>query len=624
MRSLLVFFGLMMHLWCLGQNHTTILSDKGSYTLNFEDLNNILWQFDRHYKIAIRQEEDVELLRNITLEVKNFNDEKLTSASIIVRHQDGSQETLPRDSFKVSPFDADYTEYIGTLQNLSVGDTLEVQYRTLSLPSTEIYRWEIQHRYPVDSSVVEFLLPVSATYYDHLTDSRYLAKEEALSSRLRLSRGTIPLKGLRVHFADIPPLPNEVLGPEGDHVKPALLFQIAKLYLNNKDLYMPEWSDQILDLSVHEYFGQQYRVRSNYRWMLEKGLDIINTRYTDSLHILKLYEFVHKELEWDGTYGLFPSHSLQEMSDIKSVNKSAINMALLAMISEAGYSAYPILIPTSDRAKIYRQIPNINQFNHFVIAVEFDNGVILVDGGDPNLPIGLIDSGLNPETVIAIKNYKGHWQSISALSAASKIIVNLRILADLSAQGSIECLFEGYDGFNERHLLAGDPKATYWKDRGVSLNPRIRIDSVRFDNVKNLLLPFKNRVYFHIQPSPDQAELAFIPVFYSFFNQPYFSDTSRVSDIFFPSLLREYCVMNVHFDESLEVKSMPSPQKLRTDNGRIKMEYLSSQKINAIAITFDISTSSSRFPVEEYSGVRVILERTLQKLMEQVVIGKKS
>lgn len=604
------------------QDMTTILSDEGKYELDFTDIDNIKWRFERSYQIVVRSEQDVDLLRNISVELDKETSESLITAAAIVSHSQGEKDTIGQDSFKLQPYDAIYAEHICHLSNLRLNDTIKVSYATSSEPHTNLIRWSVQQSFPVLQSAFQFLLPEGTVYHDHITNSQHLIQEQALDTTLKLGKVKVPLKGLRLTFGNIPASIEEPFAPVLVQSQPAVLLAISDMYIGRIELYMPPWPDQITDLAVSDYFGKQYRSRAYYKWLADKASEIINTRYTPKLHLLKLYEFIHQEFDWDGSYGLIPSHSLSDMRNGgRRVNKASLNMALLALLQETGFAAYPVLVTTTDQLPAYKEIPNLNQFNHFVIAVEVDRELVFLDAGDPQLPIGLIDNGINHNNTVLIKNYKGAWVEIPDFESKSIIAIVLKVHNDLSATGTIKASFEGYDAFNERHLLQADPRALYWKERGMALSPDIKIDSVRFDHVRNLLMPFENAVYFHIEPSSDQEELAFNPIFYSFFNQIYFTDTTRISDVMLPSKIVEKVVFNATLD-NLSVKIMPEALNIRTVDNSSVMSYKTSHELQQLGCVFDIEVNNPKIRAAAYPALKRYLEQVYDKLDEQIVIGR--
>jgi hypothetical protein len=602
---------------------TTILYDHGEYGFDYSDIEQIKWQYERQYQLAIGQAEDANLLRNVSIEIDRQTGDELVDAQVLVKRPGGSADTLTRDSFKLQPYDAVFAEYLCMLPGLRVGDTISVSYRIHSKPGTDITRWSIQHAYPVKSSIFEFMVPEGCIYHDHITQSTYLFREEAIDTTYVVGRSRIPSKGLRLTFQDIPAYIEEPLAPDLSVSRPAVLFAISDLVMGDVQLYMPTWANQVTDLVVSDYFGKQYRVRPAYKWLSDRAAAILETRYTPRLMVLKLYELVHELFSWDGTYGLIPSHSIADMEENRVVNKASMNMALLALLQEAGMKAYPVLVSTVDQPLVYSEIPNLNQFNHFLIMVEDGKEIIYLDAGDPLLPTGLTDNAVRHSPVILIKNYKGTWTEIPDFEAKSTILINMQVHNDLSASGVISASFEGYDAQNERHFLRADPQALYWKERGLAMSPDIRIDSVRFEHVRNLLEPFINKVYFHIQPSADQEELAFSPVFYSFFNQSYFADTLRVNKVVFPSILREQVIFNLNFDGDIRVISMPGELRLRMEDHSSEMEFRQTQQTNRLQCTFTAAVLKTVIDPLLYPALRAYFQQLDTKLSERLVIGRK-
>ncbi len=604
------------------QDGTVILADYGFYSLDFTDLQNIKWNLDRRYTVLIKDEDDLNLLRVISVEIDKGSNEKLVGAEIKVRSPGGRRTTYTKDVFVLQPFDAYIEDYICHIPQLSVNDTLEVSYTTQFDLSSDIVRYDVQQSFDVKESIFGFLIPEAAVYHDHLTSSKYLTKEESIDSNIVIKKSKVPLKGLKMTFSDLPALTSEPFSPSLVESQIAVLLMISDLFAGTFEVYMPSFADQITDLSVNEYFGKQYRNRTYYRWLVQDAKDILETKYSKMLMVLKLYEFVHRRFAWDGSYGLFPSHTIREMQVETRVNKASMNMALLALLNEAGYRAMPILVSTTDQAPVYKEIPNINQFNHFVIATSVDNKVVYIDAGDPLLPLGIVDRGVRRNNAVLIRNYRGSWAELPEVLSKSTILVDLEVHSDLSASGTISTRFEGYDAYNERHALLADSSGQYWKDRCLSLSREIRIDSVRYNHVRNLLQPFENEIYFHIDPSADQDELSLYPVFYSFFNGIYFVDSTRYAPVHFPSKIEEYGVMNITMADDLKVLSLPETEKLRTQNNAGSLEFQSTGTENKLQIKYDIKLNSASIPTAGYTVLRAYLGNVYRKTEQSLVIGK--
>ncbi len=611
----------------LEAQETAMISDHGSYSLDFGDLDNIRWQFERRYKIVPGNEADAEILKNIIIETSNQENDELIDARVWIHTQRDDSIFFPRDSFKMQPFDATWTEYILTADDLDVRDTLEISYTIHSDVTAKMHLWRLQYAFPVKESEISFLFPKTFSYADHITDRSYIVQEMALDSvfdvgRNGLVRGKIPLHGKKVSFADIPPYVQEPFSPELIEIRPTHILNLTEAFVGDEGAYLPSWAEQCADLSANEYFGRQYRSKSEYRWMLEEAEDIVKTNYADELFILKLYEFIHSQFQWDGSYGLFPSHSIREMQIQKTVNKAALNMAMLALLVEVGFDAYPVLVNTTDQHPVYVDIPNVNQFNHFIIEVQLRDKNVYVDCGQVRLAPGWIDYGIRKDLAVRLKNFKGDWLSLPDFESSSTLLINMNVARDFSASGSITASFMGYDAFNERNSLAADPSAQYWKTRAEALSRDIRIDSVKFNNVKNLNEPFENTVYFHIEPSLDQEELSVHPVPYSFFNQRYLEDSIRTNPVVLPLKMHERTILNLNLDSALSVASLPPSRRMRLEGNQSFMEYVTSYNTDKLESRFEIKFDEVKFSALEYDALKLYLEEVYDLLNHQIVVLK--
>ncbi len=622
MRPLLTSILILANILAYSQSGSTILFDHGNYGFDFSDLQEVMWRLDRHYQVYVGSDQDLEILKHILIETSQERSEKLIDAKVQIRNTNGIDTSFGLSSFEVQPFDADIIDHLLVIDDLRQYDTIDVRYTIKAEPSVHTYRWTVQYDYPVKESRVTYLVP--KVFHSEITttdeDQTYLKTQMTFDSTYRIPQGRIELRGLSHHYFDIPAYRAESFAPAAIESKPASLFALTEFSLASGASYLPEWSDQMVDLAVSEVFGKQYRVRSNYRWLINEAGDLLKTKYQPRLHLLLLYQFIHEHFLWDGSYGLIPSHGLAEMQYEKTVNKSALNMALLALINEADIYANPVLVGTTDRPPINRAIPNINQFNHFVIEVELSGGEkIYIDAGEPTLPPGWIDPQVRRQDAARIRNLKGIWMDIPEFSAVSKMRVNMVVKPNLGAQGTIHASFAGYDAFRERQMLADDRTGQYWKDRVSSLSPGLRIDSVRFENVNNLLLPFENTVYFHLPLEESRDSIFINPIFYSFFGTAYFIDTIRQNEVRLPFAIHEECTLDIDLPSSLGVV-IPEDAKSSINGNMISSAFSSTQNEGNLKTFFKAVIPKTKYPVPEYLALKSFFDQTYGLTRKPIVL----
>jgi len=598
-----------------------ILTDVGTYTIDHTNVRNLRWSFTRTYKVLIKTDADVDILKYVAIETSTEHKEELVEANVEVRSPDGGTASFNKSNFAKEPFSTYLMDYNLEVLGLRTNDTLIVSYKTVADLSNRIHRWDIQYAYPVLQSEVSFLLPEEFSYADKLSDPSYLVSETAISNTVELGRSQkLPLKGVRVRCANIPAYEQEAMALELVESRPAFFFALTDLAPLNYDAFLPDWSTQCSDLIVNDYWGKQFRNKVNYNWLAKEASSIFKLNTDDRTRIWKCYEFIHEKFTWDGSMGLFPSYTIDEMQNQREVNKSALNVALLALLKEAGFKAFPVLLNSSDLAPVQVEIPDVNQFNHFVIVVTLGDEVIYLDAGDPHLPIGFIDQSLRREPAVLIQNYKASWVAIAPFESRSMFVTNLAFESDGSAAGEIQCSYNGYDAQSERFALAQDPKARYWKDRAALLNDEIRVDSVRFKNVKNGAAPISSTVYFHIEPGSSPLEIK--PFFYSFFGTPILDAPERSNPVIFPFKMHENFVLNISGAEGIEMEFDRSPAKVTLEDGAANIEYLVAEAQGKTELRAMIKINKTTLPVQNYTALKSYFDQVTDLVEKGVVIGR--
>ena len=122
-------------------------------------------------------------------------------------------------------------DHLLIIDDLVVGDIIDVKYTIQSEPSTQIQRWTLQYDYPVKESSVTYLLPKVFTYNSVVTDKTYFTNQTKLDSTLRVAKGKIELVGVRNNFKNIPAFREEPYAPQPIESRPACLFTLSDFSL---------------------------------------------------------------------------------------------------------------------------------------------------------------------------------------------------------------------------------------------------------------------------------------------------------------------------------------------------------------------------------------------------------
>ncbi len=103
--------------------------------------------------------------------------------------------------------------------------------------------------------------------------------------------------------------------------------------------------------------------------------------------LASLYNYVRKTLKWNGEFSMVAGQDFKEFVKNWTGSSAEINLMLVNLLRQAGFTAYPLLIRTKDRGMPEKMYPVKGQFNHVIALVELDGKDVLLDAvsGTDNL-----------------------------------------------------------------------------------------------------------------------------------------------------------------------------------------------------------------------------------------------
>lgn len=157
-------------------------------------------------------------------------------------------------------------------------------------------------------------------------------------------------------------------------------FQVAKVTYRGGGykFYKSTWTDLCKRLLEHEDFGRY--INASHRLakdILKKEPQLMST--PENKRSQAIINYVRSELVWTGRMGYYASKSPKEVFAQKTGTAAEINLLLMALLSEAGFDATPVLLSTRSHGKVYPQYP----FDHF-----FNYVLVFVNGPQPFLTDG--------------------------------------------------------------------------------------------------------------------------------------------------------------------------------------------------------------------------------------------
>jgi len=351
-------------------------------------------------KAIVNYDDDYHMITDRRVRIKILNEKGLDRANIMIPfyHKDefesitrvqaytynfdepGRSSTLTVD--KKSIFTEKQNNYYSLVKfampGVKPGSIIEYHYVSIMKHYGGLDEWKFQSDLPtLKSSYLLQVIPRAEFAYT-------VQKKPSLRIYVNNMQG----EG-KVYFEmnDVPALRIEpYMDAQRDYIQ-KVIFQLsgfASVY-GSKLSINTTWKSLALELMTDKQYGAQ----------LDKDLKIDEIKALTLLEnsaqgrVKAIYEFVKKNVIWNGYDGKFAPDGLKAVWDRKKGSAGEINLLLVNLLKSADVEAYPVLAAERDFGKIDSTYPYIDRFNKTIAFAVADGKQYLLDATQENCPADL-------------------------------------------------------------------------------------------------------------------------------------------------------------------------------------------------------------------------------------------
>ncbi|MHB9026848.1 MAG: DUF3857 domain-containing transglutaminase family protein [Armatimonadota bacterium] len=165
---------------------------------------------------------------------------------------------------------------------------------------------------------------------------------------------------------------------------------------------------------------------------------------------------------------------------------------LRALLRAVGVESDYVLVRTTDKGALDRELYGPADFNHVILAVKAPDGDRYLDATVAEVPTGMLPSHVEGAAGLVIRD-QGELVTLPVSSAADNrtdVRVTVDVNNDGSARGRMVMTFTGQAAILQRGMLARVPRDRYRESLEPSLAPRLGVDvTIETVEVANLRTP---------------------------------------------------------------------------------------------------------------------------------------
>lgn len=387
--------------------------------------------------------------------------------------------------------------YKFALPALQPGCIVEFRYKILGRSPMLIRDWKFQHSVPVRWSEYVVTTPANLVYaiisgggesYAVFEDTD-VTQVFTIPAIGMLGRDIVNCTRLRRAVADLPALVEEPFSTSLEDCRNSVQLQLRGYQfvgmLKFKHV-LPDWPEFLEDLLKDKRFGKIYQEDSD--------IDKLQSEITGGLSASKakaeaIYNWVARNIVWNGGNNLLAYSSLEEILERKTGNSAEISFLLVALLRSAGISCDPVITSTRANGRITTIYPIIGQFNYTLVRALIDNTQYYLDATDAGRSMDLLPFRILNSAAVVVK--PGAPEFVSLSSAGKNTITSLtriKIQPDGSIAGTVQDGYSEYAAIEVRKDLKDTQKkqldvVNALLDAGKN---GLNVDSIKVANLDSL------------------------------------------------------------------------------------------------------------------------------------------
>lgn len=597
--------------------------------------------FEVHTRIRLLRKKSFTDLATVEIPLHKWKNDKdritdIQAATYNIENGKVVATTLDKSSF-LTIKDGDDQIMKFTYPNIREGSIIEYTYKKTIPVAEYLPSWTFQGQYPKLESIFETEVPDFLEFvtmnqgYLKVTDEKVSYSEDNFfivdqSASTHAGTETISLRSTTVKhtwiYKNVPGLKTEeYISQLGNYVQ-RVSFQFSAVHFADiaPKYYLHSWTEAADELMKDKDFGAD--LSKNNGWLKDEIAASIDGEKDPLLKAENLYNAVRDNYKSNNEYTFILSQPLKKTVQAKSGNVADINLLLVAMLRNEGFTANPLLLSTRDNGRTFDQYPIMDKFNYVIAELEIGETIYLLDASDPDLGF----NKLNPEC------YNGNGRVITAKPFLVNLSPDILKEATVSSvflingengmSGTSSTLMGDIESANMRIDMKKENEESYFKNIQKSFSYDVKMDNKHIDSLKLPGMPVSVQYDFNFRMDDDI--IYFNPILSeNVYKTNPFKSAKRFYPVEMPYCMDETYILDMEIPEGYVVDELPKPEKAMMNEKDGFYEYLIQQADGHIQLRSRLKLNKAVYDPAYYETLRNFFAFVVQKQNEQIVFKKK-
>jgi hypothetical protein len=570
-------------------------------------------------------------LDNANIKLRFFSKlgyENITDISAVTYNLDNSGNIvttkLEKSSIYKKPIDERISEVVFTMPDVKVGSVIEYKYSDKKESIEDLDDWYFQDDIPTRLSMYRIKVPSIFRFVNQvLTYQDVTVLKDEVSDQMSTPHGILTYNSIVRTYSlnNVPALKDEpYMGAAKDYLQ-RVIFQLAEIIYPSGETQQvmstwPKLTEQLLD---EEDFGGQFK-KNIHTGSLDDSLKLLKSDYKK---MLAIYDYVQRNMNWNGRESLYSTNGIKSAWDKKSGTNSEINFILINLLKDAGIKVYPLLVSTKDNGEVNTLYPFLQQFNNTMACVFADGKRYILNGADKYNPAYLIPYDVINNQAFVVDKQIGGWITLDDDKDKYENVVSL--FSEITPEGVMKGEATVYSyGYSK------NPRVKKWKEDKSAFDDYfskaftgVKVDSIEVNNADIDTLPLEQKLHFSL-PVNQTGDYQYFPLnlFQGLEKNPFIAD-ERGTNIDFGYKRSFQIVGKVFIPAGYEFEELPKNIKMIMPDTSIVLQRIMQADSNSVDLRIKVDFEKPVYAANDYPLFKEFYKKLFATLNEQVVIRKK-
>ena len=582
-------------------------------------------------KAVVNYDDDYHLITERRIRIKILNEKGLGRANIIIPfyHKDDieylskieaytfnyegpgnlSRSAVEKKSIYTEKQNSYYSLVKFAMPAAKAGSIIEYHYVSTMKHYGYLEEWRFQSDLPT----------LTSSYLLQIIPSAEFAYTVQKKTDLFIQVKNMPDQG-RVYFEmnNIPALRIEPYMDASRDYLQKVIFQLAGYVsrYGSKQNVNTTWRSAALEMMTDKGFGAQ--LDKDLKIDEIKGLTLLESSQIGKLRTI--YEFVKKNISWNGYDGKYAPDGLKAVWDRKKGSAGEINLLLVNLLISAGIEAYPVLAAERDFGKVDTTYPYLDRFNKTVAFAIADGKQFLLDATQENCPVGLTPYPLLNTTAFLVDKKIYNLIKIAPGNKGYKNVIAVKGTMDEKGLITAEANVKSYEYARQLRLDAVKrDKRKFINDNFQKPYEGLAIDSFLIIPPENDSIPLEQVVQYKHQLNESGG--------FIFFNTNLFTGVEKnpfLSSIRFTNVNFGY-PYNVAVEEKIKLPAgikieLPEDKLIISDDNKIQAVRQVSFENGELKVLIRFIQTTTLIPADGYKNMKEFYKKMTDMLNEPIVM----